>query len=692
MHLNTLLDNKDFKDKQHKIRRAFAPYSKDIGVDGNELSTVIILLNLTFKKSEISDLTNPDTATELLKNTVLFDKCVNEVQWFHTHNLKYPEIRVSHQRIIAPKLDYYRGVITSESEPTLLGWSHNSAEVNHAKLFSAGFIWQNKPTNLARLLIKKELCWMDCLVKLGLTKKRLKLLCQQLTDSLPNVDFPDEVSQFSNQLMLLIGDTYCAVTPVVSHNLLVKIQQLSVEHKLRTAIVEHSRPTNVGDLATSLGGNVRVMRYLPTVFNSDEFTYKENMLKKSFKQSGCFNHKAIRSRAFTNALQVISGESDAITHKLRRKARVAALRLIREQLSDWLTPLIEWRLDYKENSNNELNQQTLEVEFLKATHSELQSLLNEFSRVLNEQFQYNKYTQRYAFHPDLMAPLKSQLKWLLTWIGKSDKYCEAPQSKIVYLYFSDLRVFDANALANPYIKGIPSLSALGGWSHNFQRKVNNILGTELTVIGTAWFIQNYNLVAGKNLPEPSILTSKRKPSTVKSSGIIDTKKCDMTMGLVLRVYIDNPERLQSALIKAAFPSKFAGGCMHPPSLYENKEWCHIYHDSNELFSKLSRLPRNGCWVYPSDKTADNLEQLADTLKLNPRLKPASLGFVALEPMKYRENAIADLHCYAEPAIGLVNCISPITVRLNGVKSFLNKAFWQLNIEKDAMLMKIAKFE
>ena len=69
-------------------------------VDGFEEQALTVLINIVYKRSEIDDLTRKRTAKSVLHDEVL-SKCINEVKWFHTHNLKYPDIRVSHQRLIS---------------------------------------------------------------------------------------------------------------------------------------------------------------------------------------------------------------------------------------------------------------------------------------------------------------------------------------------------------------------------------------------------------------------------------------------------------------------------------------------------------------------------------------------------------------------------------------------------------------
>jgi len=698
MHINEILENKDFKARDLQLRKMLAPYTESLTVDGSEKMMLVILLNMTLKRDDVADLCDVTLAKKLLQDQSYLDHCIDEVQWFHTHNLKYPDIRVSHQRLLAPVLSPRRDVITSASEPLIFGWSHDSAQVNHAKLFCGMFEWQGKLTNLAQLLIAKEGCWISCLVKLGMSKKRVTVMSDLLTSLLPLSDFPNEVSPFSTQVLVPKDNDYIAVTPVVSQSLQAKIQRLAFDKKLKSIAVNHIRASSVGDLASSLAGKVRAIRYLPPVWNGNQYSYshsRSNLLKTG---KSVFYDGAIKNKQFVNAMAVIAELKPAITLKLRRQQRVAALRYVRMQLASWLAPLMEWRDALVKSGDKllDIDIDSIEYQLLTFGDSQLPSLIMPLNTHFHRQIQYNRHTAMFAFHPELLLPIRTQLKWLLNELSQDKKGENEPERHVCYLHLSNLRVTDANALANPYLVGIPSLSALGGWSHNFERRLNRLLKDNVAVIGSAWFISHYKLLTNKELPEPSRLVYKKKISDIKRPGIIDNHLCDMTIDLVIKIAItphsDTPLAQQLPLIQAAMPSRFAGGTLQAPLIAQEVNWAQIYNTPTELFKPLAILPRNGCWIYPTSEKATSLEQLTDVMALNPRLRPAALGYIALENPTERAGARESKHCYAEPVIGLVNCVTPIETRLAGVDKFMDNAFWQFYVENEAMLMQTANRE
>jgi len=186
------------------------------------------------------------------------------------------------------------------------------------------------------------------------------------------------------------------------------------------------------------------------------------------------------------------------------------------------------------------------------------------------------------------------------------------------------------------------------------------------------------------LADPNTISAVRRP------GVLDGRYCDLAMDLVIEIHIPTGVSQSFAacidLLRAALPARFAGGTLHPPSLYEERNWCSVYQEKSELFTVLSRLPRYGCWIYPSDDDSLSVERLGETLVLDPRLRPVATGFVFLEEPVEREGSIEALHVYAESAIGTALCINPVEMRLAGQKKFFSTGFWQLSDVGGAILM------
>jgi len=489
MNLQDAFAIESLKEKTTTFRKLFAPYTPHVSVDDFEEQALTVLINLVYKRSEIDDLTSVRAAKSVLGDEVLFSKCINEVKWFHTHNLKYPDIRVSHQRLISKVVSEDIAGICSRSLPLSFGWSHNSAEINHAKLFLTSFIWQGKVTCLAKLLITEEPVWINLIREYGFTKKAVLDIAGKIKQQLPVAELPLEVSSFSPQLKMPFQQSYLAVTPVVSHAMQAQIQQLTTARKLNFGLVEHSRPANVGDLASSVGGNIRVLRYFPKTYSKavNHSKVANNDIEKAFKV------RALLSSQFQEALLVLVGIKRFNTLRQKRLARVAAIRQVRVSLLLWLDNILEVKNNAQEQAYPEWAKHYLD--------QSITNFISQFSNILNESLGNLSKLKRFAYHPNLMELFKTQLNYVFTHCAAEEETLNDEQ--IVYVHYQDMRVFDAEAMANPYIQGMPSLTALNGLAHNFERKLKNFIDPSIKCIGSAIYVENYYIQVNHYLSQAS---------------------------------------------------------------------------------------------------------------------------------------------------------------------------------------------
>ncbi|WP_299489855.1 type I-F CRISPR-associated protein Csy2 [uncultured Shewanella sp.] len=692
--LNTLLEIGDIQERTVALRRGFTAYTEPLDVTGHEKSALIILLNLTYSRKLVDDLLDHKLAKTTLMNNEHIGACIKEVQWLHTHNLKYPDIRVSKQRLIAVPSTLLPSVLSGANCKQIFGWSHDSAKVNLAKLFGAHFIWQDKACCLARLLSVQPKEWKMAFQSLGMSVKHFVVLCNAVKNFLPESALPEKVDKYSVQVRMPYRDGYLAITPVVNHALQASIQQTAFKKQGRYTNIEFTRPAGVSDLAASLGGNIKVLNYPPSLHPS-VYGLSHSWLSRMRNGQTVFNSNALKHPEFIKALKGLLLSDKALVLKQRRRQKVASHRQIRSTLSQWLAPIIEWRLAVEENNDvfNQLEEieGSLEYQLLTVPNEQLPESLVPLLSLFNTELSNLNTNRQYAFHQHLMKPFKHHLQWLLAHIDTEksvvDDDEETPTQR--YLYLKGIRVFDANALSNPYCVGIPSLTAVWGMMHHYQRRLNERLNTQLRMTSFSWFIRQYSSVKGKKLPEFGM--QGQKENQFRRSGIIDNRYCDLVFDLIVHIDGDEDELdtldHQSDILKASFPASFAGGVMHPPELGSTNDWCELYHCEASLYSTLSRLPMSGKWIMPTRYSLDNLEALLLLLKQKPSLCPVMSGYVLLDKPKSRKHSLEPLHCYAESVIGVVECATAIDIRLQGIRHFFRRAFWMLDVKECTMLMK-----
>ena len=304
MNIQELLNINDIEERDQQLRRSFNPYTPLIEVANHELTALCILLNLTQAKLEVEDLCDIEQAKAVLSNQMVIGKCLDNCQWFHTHNLKYPDPRVSRQRLIAPSPPIVGSVITSANCPMEFGWAFNASQIRYSQLFAASFLWNGAVVCLGQILIAGQSCWQELFVSLGISKNDLANICEKLTAAMPQSAFPDEVSPFSVQIRVPYQGKYCAVTPVVSHSLQCQLQRLIFDGKGRSTTIVHRNPPNISQLASALGGHVRVLKYLPAARYSSYRDFNQARIAKLIKNRSLFNKRAIKHKDFNDALRV----------------------------------------------------------------------------------------------------------------------------------------------------------------------------------------------------------------------------------------------------------------------------------------------------------------------------------------------------------------------------------------------------
>ncbi|XGA81386.1 hypothetical protein OR573_07100 [Halomonas sp. CH40] len=686
MSFHTMLEIAE-PNRSEAIRKAFAPYTPLLEVSCNTEAAVVVLLNLSHKRQSVPEVLDKNRAAATLKDWKHIENCAQEVQWLHSHNLKYPDTRVAHQRLLLKAEKPSANVVSSFDSVSCLGWSHNSAAVNKAKLFGTQFKFYGIPYCLATIILDNNQRWWEELKKLGMSDDQWIYL-QSLFDSYFNTNItPSSVDRRSVQVTFFYQGKDISITPVVSNSLLTEIQISRRQKNGKFSKIKHWHPASVGDLVSSLGGHVSALDYPP--FLNSRQRYKKGV-NVSFvdKVDIDFYHRALKSRAFISACLNIIESKNILTSKERKDYRRSAIKLLSQSLTEWLSPIIYWR--GMEGESNEGEGSDIAILLTSASDESLLENLSELNRELHNALIKNPRTQSLAYHPDLLIPFKSQLKVLLKGLKKQEGEYLVEES-FCYLHLKNVHVFDAQALSCPYLVGLPSLMAVWGTVYNYQLRLKNLLDRNIVIDGVAWFLRQYEFSSGAQIPAPYLPPAKPGEAP-KRPGLIDMRFCDLRMDLVIRYRLEDGHDISLKdddlpMLQAAFPSRFAGGTMQPPPLHQDVHWCQLHRDASSLFEAISLLPVDGRWIVDSDDQVEKIDSLVAWLSKHPNHLPALSGYQLLEVPCSRQGAHRHLHAYAEPLVSLVETVSPMSFRLKSQTYFLKNAFWRLKSQNLTMLMK-----
>jgi len=688
MPLNTLLEL-DEPSRSEAIRKAFAPYTPLLEVSEHISVAMIVLLNLTHKRQLFPDLLDKSRAAATLKDWEHIERCAQEVQWLHSHNLKYPDTRVARQRLLVKSEKPSNSVISSFNSMSRLGWSHNSSAVNKAKLFGTQFTFNGVPHCLATIILENNQRWLEEFKKLGMSDEQWNYL-QTLFDSYFTINLmPSYVDRRSVQVTFLYQGKDISITPVISHALLSDIQIARHQKSGQFSKIKHWHPASVGDLVSSLGGNISALNYSP-FFNFGHIYYKEAKRRFVEKTKIDFHHRSLRSRAFISACSNIIESKKLITEKERKDRHRSAIKLLRQSLSEWLSPISYWRgVKVVEPIGAKGD---IALFLVSAPDENLLENLPELNQELHNALVRDPMTQSFSYHPELLIPFKAQLKSLLIGLLKKEGR-NVVKDSFNYLHLKNLHVFDAQALSCPYLVGLPSLLAIWGTVYNYQLRLQKLLDRNIVFDGVAWFLRQYELSSGTKIPDPS-LPPTQPGDAPKRPGLMDMSYCDLRMDLVIRYRLEDEHEAPIGdkdlpMLQAAFPGRFAGGTMQPPPLHEDLHWCQLHRDTQSLLADLSLLPGNGRWVVDSEKQVESIENLVAWLSKHPNYLPALSGYQLLEEPCNRLGSHRQLHAYAEPLLSLTETLSPVSLGFERQAHFLEKAFWRLKSQNLTMLMKKA---
>lgn len=677
--LNKLLSLEDDNDRQAALKKAFLPYTSPVEVDGCEEQALIVILNLSHTKPTCKDYRDKSRARAYLCSDKSVNMALGEIQWVHTHNLKYPDSRVKDQRILIQTPQY----------DTPLGWAHHAGVYPHTIWLLNTFVWQSRETNLLREVERGTAFWIELLETLGLSKQNLQRLQAILEHDLPTSSFPEAVDSYSKQLRFPYEDDYISITPVVSHGMQQQVEWLAREpdSTLRFFSIDLPHPANIGSLCGSLGGHMRLL-YSPLGVRSK---CGARLVDSRNRTGRYFDDYQLINKCVCSVLAHLCGHNPALTREERAHHRKYQLRILRRQLALWLLPLIELKERCEQGASEQEICDELVQGFVDAQTSDLISLATVLTHRVHYVLQNNKFARRFAYHPKLIQPIKTQLEWVIKKLAATGDATESVASE-QYIYLHALRLQDAVAQSSPYLVGLPSLTAFWGFMHRYQLNLIDLLGEQdaLTFESFALYVRDEHIQCSAKLAEPNNVVKQREMSAAKRPQTRTEVYTDLVFDMVIRVSGAMPLSDIDKALKAALPTKLAGGALFLPTLDKSTQWFETFNSRSSLYFSLKGVDCSGTWVAPTDIEPCSFQEIEALTTHDQTLVIASNGYRLLESPKLRKGAITDKHAYAENNLGIAKKVNPIEYRMSGQDSFFSNAFWSLSTSSESILIKMDK--
>ena len=638
MDMQQLLAIENVAQRNVVLKRAFNFATLPIGIDGFERKAVIILVNITIKLQEKSNVLSQATAKQVMADTAHIEQCLSTLEYLQTHNLKHPDTRC---RGVIRALDdraYPKGFVRVENVNGCgqFDWSHNSADINRCLLFGAPFVLNGVVTTMANELSNGNSKITSALVALGMQPA----LLTKVTDCfkhLQNNVFPPSVEhpQLKQVRVPLPNGEFIAVTPVSSYLLQRDIHIACQQKTLRFAVINHAHSASVGALVAATGGKVRVLNY-PAI----KLHWPLRLLKPRMP----FLEKNEWRQIFLYLAQRSQADTFVIRETAKREFNLALQKLI----TRWLQ--------------------------LQQVSDDITALSHQFHHWLSTLSVGHKL----AYHPGLLQPVVNCLKRIQPTI------IEQPTTVEGYLVLPNLVVSHANAMACSCLCGVPALNAFDGFITNYLRRLSSLSGQRVGHKGFAVCFHQF-AIQRSSISRERVSKSKSRFATPT---VQDDRSCHFTVSLVIA--ITNASEIGKSVLLAALPSRLAGGTAHLPIVAAQK--VAVVSTGAEAVS-IVVVDNNGYWLvddranFGSFANKTTLAELAAYLNNNANSCPVVGGMLLLDKPKARHGSFEGLpHAFVEPMITVAKCQSAVKYEE------VDQLFWHRRWKQNATFFTNHKLE
>ncbi|MFT5760411.1 MAG: CRISPR-associated protein Csy2 [Alteromonadaceae bacterium] len=589
----------DLNERHRAVKRIFSLSTEPFDISSKAVFelAIIALINLTEPLDSIDDIFCRKSAKCKLFDEGFIKRCINTYQYRHSHNVKFPDYRARG----ALRLKANTPQFPKECFPHSFGYAQNAADINYSIFLCAEFIYKDELHCIGSALTDNNVEIGNTLINLGLTTKSLQVIkaslesipkektIESLTGNyLPQVRFPF----FSNH--------YLSITPVISNEIQSKVHQYCAKNFTSSFVYNLERSANVGSLAASVGGKLKLFKSLPKGLNHyhtryDDFWRKNELLDILTKYE-----------ALNNAL-ITSNEKSMVKN-------------------DYFKSLVN-NIKYWKLCNRK---------------SKKQDDVTELTKLLNLDLSHHNNLSKYSYQPEYSKLFKRAFQHITKNLGLEEPSTVSSESAEPFILIPNLRINDANAMSTGCTVGFPSLIGIWGFIHKFERNINDLNISQVKFDSFALCIHDFCL----SKRTPSKEAYRRDKKNIITPGLIDSIECDLSVSLVLRV--SSEELLGSSLLQSALPTHLCGGSTHL-NLKNLPQLTHV-QSFNESIKLIDN--KHGKWLIPQVQEKETLSEFLDGFKLEPFFLVNS-GYMFLEQPTFKEGVLGNLqHAFSE---NILNC-------------------------------------
>ncbi len=608
----------DANERNRAVKRLFSLSTIPFDISAETELAIVALVNLTERLENIEDVFCKESAKIKLLDDAFIKRNINTYQYRHSHNVKFPDYRARG----ALRLTTNNPQFPKERFHHSFGYAHNAADINYSTFLCAEFVYKNELLCIGSALVNEHIEIQNLLINLGLPSKVIKLIIIQLQsvpdeqtilnltgNYLPQVRFP------------FVDEDYLSITPVISNEMQSKIHQYCTNNFNSSHVFNVERSANVGSLAASTGGKIKLFKSLPKALNSphtrqDVFWKKNELL-----------NVLIKYQSMSNALMT-SNEKALLKN---------------EYFKSLVNNLKYWKIR-NIKGKNELN-------------------VDGLTQLLNLDLSRHKELSKFSYEPKYSKLFKRVIQHIINNEDKVDNLIEISDCNESFIVIPNLRVNDANAMSTSCTVGIPSLIGIWGFIHKFERNINQLNNSKIKFDSFALCIHHFGL--SKRTPSKELyLRDKQK---VLAPGLIDSVECDLSISLVLRV--TSEEKFDSSTLQNALPTHLCGGSVHL-NLKDLPNLTHVknFDDSTKLIGT-----HHGKWLVPQVYDKGLLSEFLEGFKVE-KFVLVNTGYIFLEKPNFKQGVLGDLkHTFAESLLNYA-CLVKYTLNQSHTKLFWSYKF------------------
>ncbi|WP_422136749.1 type I-F CRISPR-associated protein Csy2 [Endozoicomonas sp. ALD040] len=664
--LSDLLEGKDSQERNIRMKHAFFS-DVPVVIDGSIAQALIILANLTRSMGDKTDLFDEMAAKELFKSEHWHKGILATAPWVVTHYFKDPNSRASGCARWFP--EHY-----GEDGQKHLGYSHNSNKVSKSHFLATEFFWHNRVTSLfEQFSNERGSPFIQKLITLGFPEKRVQPLQDACRGGMYNT-LPDFVSPNSVVVSFPDGDgNYIAVTPLVEVGFQRWIHNLVRHTNIRCRPLFYAWPFQVSSFLATCGGKLYCLYYPPSLDKRD--LSLESILDKWRSKKHVFNDRAIfRKGNLSFLLQLISNRQIVETERQRQERLSNERNKLAQVIEELFSFLFILRTHYLAGQSqiSRVLSEALEMRLIQGGLNEEDRAAEYVLTYINTLFEHSWYSAQLSYNPDLLPLLEQAVNITL---NKFTVPIKVPAISGRFLHFKRLLVYNANARSNPYVIGLPSLTAWTGLVHAFLCNLGYEPGR--TDFRFAVVLRKYGL--NKGHPASA---QEMKNSSLVNSPVIDHRSCDVEFDLIVQLPETREEiDLSEDNLFGCLPSRFAGGTLTHPmeGIYGQCELyrkCDRYGTVEEVSASLVRMPSYGRVIV----ALRNSPERSELLKCLSQGKsfPIGGGFRFLGKPETRVGAGGCSHAFATPVVSVV-ALRPVQ-QINP----LERAFWSITFSSSGI--------